>query len=87
MMEERSGVALIDEALVNDTRHSIYDAYLLPLIGQPNLKVLTGAAVVRVVFEAKRATGVEYSYRRSSLKVRASAEVILSLGAITHQTS
>jgi hypothetical protein len=33
-MEERSGVALIYEALVNDPRHSIYDAYLLPLIGR-----------------------------------------------------
>jgi choline dehydrogenase len=82
MMEESGGVALIDETLVNGRRRSIYRSYLHPLIRQPNLRVLTGATVVRVLFEGKQATGVEYLYRGSSLKVRASSEVILSLGAI-----
>nr|WP_205633586.1 GMC oxidoreductase [Labilithrix luteola] len=49
---------------------------------QPNLTVLTGALVTRILFEQRRATGVEFSYKGKVLHAEARLEVILSLGAI-----
>ncbi|MBB5785263.1 GMC family oxidoreductase [Nonomuraea jabiensis] len=60
-------------------RWSSADAYLRPAKGRPNLHVITGATVDRVVFEGRRAIGIEHS---GGAQVRARGEVILSAGAI-----
>ncbi|MEV4356238.1 GMC family oxidoreductase N-terminal domain-containing protein [Nonomuraea sp. NPDC049625] len=60
-------------------RWSSADAYLRPAKGRPNLHVITGATVNRVVFEGRRAIGIEHS---GGAQVRAKGEVILSAGAI-----
>jgi choline dehydrogenase len=49
---------------------------------QPNLTVLTGALVTRVLFERRRAVGVELRPGGRLLRIGAALEVILSLGAI-----
>ncbi|MEV0229773.1 GMC family oxidoreductase N-terminal domain-containing protein [Nonomuraea sp. NPDC050786] len=60
-------------------RWSSADAYLRPAASRPNLQVITGATVDRVVFDGRRATGVEHS---GGAQVRARREVILSAGTI-----
>ncbi|MEV0167985.1 GMC family oxidoreductase [Nonomuraea fuscirosea] len=60
-------------------RWSSADAYLRPAASRPNLTVLTGAAVDRVTFDGKRATGIEYG---GGTRVRARREVVLAAGAI-----
>jgi choline dehydrogenase len=60
-------------------RWSAADAYLRPAASRPNLTVITGATVDRVVFEGKRATGIEHS---GGTVVKAKREVILSGGTI-----
>ena len=60
-------------------RWSAADAYLRPVLKRPNLTVLTGATVSRVVFDGTRATGVE---RDGGDLVRATREVVLAAGAI-----
>ncbi|MFI9589805.1 GMC family oxidoreductase [Nonomuraea sp. NPDC052265] len=60
-------------------RWSAADAYLRPAASRPNLTVLTGATVDRVVFEGARAVGIEHS---GGTLVRAAKEVVLSAGAI-----
>ncbi|MEU1719995.1 GMC family oxidoreductase N-terminal domain-containing protein [Nonomuraea sp. NPDC005692] len=60
-------------------RWSAADAYLRPAVARPNLTVLTGATVDRVVFEGSRAVGIEHS---GGTLVRAAKEVVLSAGAI-----
>ncbi|MET9248383.1 GMC family oxidoreductase N-terminal domain-containing protein [Nonomuraea sp. NPDC003709] len=60
-------------------RWSSADAYLRPAKGRSNLHVITGATVDRVVFEGRRAIGIEHS---GGAQVRAKGEVILSAGAI-----
>ncbi|MFI7422856.1 GMC family oxidoreductase [Nonomuraea sp. NPDC049684] len=60
-------------------RWSAADAYLRPAAARPNLTVLTGATVDRVVFEGNRAVGIEHS---GGTLVRAAKEVVLSAGAI-----
>lgn len=66
------------------TRASSSVSYLHPVLRRPNLTVITGAWASRVVFDGRRATGVEYQQeigpgRRT---VVARREVVLSTGAI-----
>jgi choline dehydrogenase len=49
---------------------------------RPNLTVLTGALVTRVLFDGKRATGVEFAYDGAIRRAGARHETVLSLGAI-----
>ncbi|MEU0564949.1 GMC family oxidoreductase N-terminal domain-containing protein [Nonomuraea sp. NPDC005983] len=60
-------------------RWSAADAYLRPVMKRPNLTVITGATVARVVFDGRRAVGVEHD---GGAQVRARKEVILSAGTI-----
>lgn len=63
-------------------RWSTADAYLRPALGRPNLKVLTGALVTRIVIEDGRATGVAYRLDGVDAVATATREVVLSTGAI-----
>jgi choline dehydrogenase len=49
---------------------------------RPNLTVLTGALVTRVVLEGQRAVGVEFLHEGAIRRIRARCETVLSLGAI-----
>lgn len=62
-------------------RCSAAAAYLHPVMGRPNLTVVTGAVVERVVLEDRRATGVVLRQGRRRVAVRARREVVLSGGA------
>jgi choline dehydrogenase-like flavoprotein len=67
-------------------RHSAAKAYLTPNLGRPNLQVITGAHVTRVMFEGegegRRAVGVEILQGGARRELRAGREVILSAGAL-----
>jgi len=63
-------------------RASTARTYLHPALKRPNLKLITNALVHRVIFEGKRATGIEYSRGGTVETVQAGREVILSAGAI-----
>ena len=47
-------------------RASTARTYLHPALKRPNLQLVTGALVHRVLFDGKRATGVEFSRERSA---------------------
>jgi choline dehydrogenase len=66
----------------NGARWSVADEYLRPALRRGNLTVWTGIHVARVLFEGKRATGVEYIQGGSRHQVRCDREVILTAGAI-----
>jgi choline dehydrogenase len=55
--------------------------YLRPARQRPNLTVVTDAPASRILFEGKRAAGVEYRQNGESWTARAGREVILSSGA------
>jgi choline dehydrogenase len=63
-------------------RASAARSYLRPAMGRSNLQVVTNALVHRVVFEGKRAVGVEFSRGGTAERADAAGEVILSAGAI-----
>jgi choline dehydrogenase len=82
MMEGPGGAVITDVRLRNGKRESVFRSYTYPVMDRPNLTVLTNAPVTRVTLEADRATGVEISYRGSTLVIEADSEVVLSLGAM-----
>ena len=63
-------------------RASTARTYLRPAMSRPNLQVVTNALVHRVVFDGKRAVGVEFSRGGAAERADAAGEVILSAGAI-----
>jgi choline dehydrogenase len=82
MMESARGCAVPDETVREGKRQSIFRSYLYPLMGQPNLTVLTGALAARILFDRRRAIGVEFRHHGKTLRAQATRELILSLGAI-----
>ena len=82
MMEGDGGCALTDVRLRDGKRLSVFRSYVHPLMHRPNLTVLTEALVTKLSFVEKAASGVEIVYRGSPLRIEATREVVLSLGAI-----
>lgn len=63
-------------------RSSSASAFLKDARRRPNLRVITGAVVDRVLFEGRRAAGVRYVKDGVAHEIRAQGEVILSAGAM-----
>jgi len=55
--------------------------YLKPARGRANLQVVSEALATRILFEGRRAVGVEYKVGGQTRSARANAEVLLSSGA------
>ena len=58
-------------------RHSAAAAFIHPVLDRPNLEVRTGAHITRVLFDQRRAIGVEYQRDDQSSVVRVRREVAL----------
>jgi choline dehydrogenase len=71
-----------DRNIRNGRRLSAARAYLHPVMRRPNLEVRTRAFVSRIVFDGRRAIGVDYSVRGGSVLTARASEVILCGGAI-----
>ncbi len=66
----------------NGERFSAAKAYLTPHLARPNLQVLTGAHATRVLFDGRRAVGVEFRQGNRLQQLRCKREVLLSAGAL-----
>jgi choline dehydrogenase-like flavoprotein len=64
----------------NGERCSAAAAFLHPVMHRPNLSVITNAHATRILFDAKRATGVAYRQDKQDKTVMATKEVILCGG-------
>jgi choline dehydrogenase len=82
MMEGPGGASLSDLLIHDGRRHSLYRAYVRPWLDRPNLTVVTDTLVRRVMFDGKRAIGVEIARNGQVSVIGAQLEVVLSLGAI-----
>ena len=63
-------------------RMSASRAFLRPAMRRKNLVVRTGAQVLRILFEGRRAVGVEYVVGGRQRTARAAREVIVACGAV-----
>lgn len=78
---EQQGLGIYQVTQKNGERWSAARAYIEPNLSRPNLKVVTGAQARKILFNGKRATGVEFGRDGKTESVRARREVILSGGA------
>jgi len=76
------GVGSYQLTIRDGWRSSASTAFLAPALARPNLTVMTGAHVTRVVLEGRAATGVEWAEGGQVRSARAGREVILAAGAI-----
>ena len=76
----QEGFAAFDRNVHRGRRLSASQAYLHPVMGRKNLKVETGTLISRVLFEGKRAKGVEYR-QRGRRRTAQGANILLCAGA------
>ena len=79
---QQEGVGPYQLTIKNGKRCSAAVGYLVPALSRPNLKVEVKALTARILFEGKKAVGVEYVQDGETRTVRANKEVILSGGAV-----
>ena len=78
----QEGVGLYQITTRNGFRCSAATGYLKPALRRANLKLITKAHVTRILFDGRRAVGVEYRQGGEIRRVMAAKEVILSAGAV-----
>jgi len=78
----QTGVGYAQASHKNGRRFSSASAFLKPVKNRPNLKVILGAHARRLIFENKRAVGVEFQKSGQVKTIACEKEVILSAGAI-----
>ncbi len=78
---DTEGVGAYQVTQKGGERWSAARGYLHPALGRANLALFTGALTRRIVFEGKRATGVEIERGGAVETIRARREVIVSAGA------
>jgi len=79
---DQEGVGAYQVTHRNGERFSAAKAYLTPNLGRPNLTVFTEAHTTRVLFEGKRAVGIEFRQGGEAKQLRANREVLLTAGAL-----
>jgi choline dehydrogenase len=79
---QQEGFGRMDMTVADGRRCSAANAYLRPAMRRPNLKVLTHALATRILFEGRRATGLEYRRGGITHRLRIAGELILSAGSI-----
>jgi len=78
----QEGFGPFDRNIRRGRRLSAARAYLHPAMKRPNLEVRTRTLVHRVLFDAKRAVGVEYQHGRGPVQQVRAGTVVLCGGAI-----
>jgi choline dehydrogenase len=80
--KEQEGFSRYEHTIKGSKRCSSARAYLHPVLSRKNLFTETNLTVDRVVFEGKKAIGVEYIKKGQRVVCNAKKEVILSAGSI-----
>jgi choline dehydrogenase-like flavoprotein len=78
---DQEGVGPYQVTHKNGERFSAAKAYLTPVLSRPNLTVITEAMTQRILFEGRRAVGVEYRLGDQTLMATARREVLVCAGA------
>jgi len=79
---DQEGVTWFQLTIKNGRRCSAAVGYLHPVMNRPNLRVETRALTQKILFEGKRAVGVQYEQGGEIKTARANVEVILAAGAV-----
>ena len=77
----QEGAGYYQTTMRGGVRSSTAAAYLKPARGRANLRVVPEALATRILFDGKRASGVEYLRGGETVKAFASGEVIVASGS------
>lgn len=80
--EDQEGIGYYSYNIKNGKRQSSAHCFLDPIRHRANLTIMTGAEVDRVVFEDRRAIGIECRINDLRQFIRTDGEVIISAGTI-----
>lgn len=80
--ETNEGAAPSNFNIAEGRRFSSADGYLRPVLHNPRLTVLTGSHVLGLLLDGARCTGIRHLVNGQPVETRATAQVILSAGAI-----
>jgi choline dehydrogenase len=78
---QQEGAGFYQNTMRNGVRCSAAAAYLKPARRRGNLRVVSEALTTRILFDGRRATGVEYVVGGETRTARAEGEVLVSGGA------
>jgi choline dehydrogenase len=79
---QQEGFGRMDMTVGAGRRSSAANAYLRPALRRANLRLVTHALATRVLFDGRRATGVEYRVGDATHRAMVGRELILSGGPI-----
>jgi choline dehydrogenase len=77
MMEGEGGASIVDIRVRDGKRQSVFRSYVFPYIDRPNLMILPHALVTRLIFDGKKAAGVEIVLEGKTKRILATSEVTL----------
>eukprot|EP00914_Ancora_sagittata_P010169 GHVO01019574.1.p1 GENE.GHVO01019574.1~~GHVO01019574.1.p1 ORF type:complete len:634 (+),score=76.07 GHVO01019574.1:425-2326(+) len=76
------GYSQVQATIKNGLRWSTYRSFLKRAMDRPNLQIVTGANVQKVLFEGRKAIGVQVIHKGNVVTTRAEKEVILCAGTV-----
>ncbi len=82
MMEGDGGVAIANLRIKAGRRKNLPSDYLYSVLDKPNITLLTGAMVERLVLKGTKVTGIRFVKDGKAHTVNANTRVVLSAGAI-----
>lgn len=77
-----SGICRTQGTVCDGRRFAVCKAFVNPIQYRSNLKIVKCAIVTRILFDGKRAIGVEFDYKGKLYRAYANKEVILCAGSI-----
>ena len=77
----QEGASVVQSTIKNGKRESGATVFLNPILDRTNLTAITHAQVEKIIFEGKKAVGVQYNKGYKTVHVHAKKEIILSAGA------
>ena len=80
--DQPEGVGIYQITTRHGFRESTATAWLRPALRRPNLRLLLGTQVLRIDFEGRRASGVQFRRDGSTQAVRANKAVLLCAGSV-----
>ena len=78
----QEGISYTQRTIFKGRRVSSARAFLRPALKRPNIELRTKSHATKIVFDGKRAVGIQYSRGGQSYEIRARREIILSGGAV-----
>jgi len=80
--QDQEGYGQYQVNIKNGQRFSAADAFLKPILGRPNLELLTNTLVEKVITLNKKAIGVKIKNKKGTQVIRSTSEIILTGGSI-----